>query len=70
MSANAAPAAGGSPPSAGEVLPAPSCDYLQISLGADGRVQVRGTQAAVAEFLDLCAQAGLVLDSTQAHWCG
>ncbi len=45
-------------------------DVLQVTIGHDGRITMRGPRAAVVELMACCARNGLLIELDYLNWCG
>lgn len=45
-------------------------DVLQVTIGHDGRITMRGPRAAVVELMACCARNGLLIEFDYLNWCG
>ncbi len=44
--------------------------YLIVRVTREGRIQVQGSRAELASFMQECARSGLVLELECLSWCG
>jgi hypothetical protein len=43
---------------------------IQVTIGHDGRLTVRGPRVAIVELLVCCARYGMVVELESLNWCG